>query len=383
LWITGRAGTSSHGWRAGRASKPVDAAGRPRTALRKALLAWYRRTARDLPWRRTHDPYRIWLSEILLQQTRVETVVPYYERFVQAFPTIAALARAPLGRVLKLWSGLGYYTRARNLHRAAQVVTDEYDGRFPQTAAEWRQLPGIGRYTAGAIASIANGEPVPAVDGNVQRVLARLLRIERIVEEPAIQAELWQHATALLPRRSPGDFNQALMELGARICTPRQPQCNACPIRRWCAACAAGVQAELPRRKAKRPALRVEATAAVLRRRGRILLVRRPAAGLLGGLWTLPGTEITDGHSATDALRLVVRNTLGIEIAVGEPLGTIQHAFTHRRLRVRVYACRVLRGQPRKSDTVQWVADAQLADFALASVDQKLIRAALRDDGSL
>ena len=312
----------------------------------------------------------------------METVVPYYERFVRAFPSVAALARAPLGRVLRLWAGLGYYTRARNLHRAARIIAHEHGGRFPQTADEWRQLPGIGRYTAGAIASIANGERVPAVDGNVQRVLARLWRIDGIVEERSTQARIWGHATAMLPQRSPGDFNQALMELGARICTPRRPQCDACPVRRWCAACAGGVQAELPRRRAKRPAVRVDAVAAVLRRGDRILMVRRPETGLLAGLWTLPGGDIPDGASPAEALRSWAGARLGVEIEVDGHCATVQHAFTHRRLNVSVQACRLVRGCLRDTDAVRWVNQAELAQLPLASVDQKLMRAALRVDGS-
>jgi A/G-specific adenine glycosylase len=222
-------------------------------ALRRALLTWFRRAARDLPWRRTRDPYRIWLSEVLLQQTRVRTVPPYYARLVIAFPTVRRLAAAPLEHVLKLWQGLGYYRRAVNLHRAARVIMDQRRGVLPRSAAEWQELPGVGRYTACAIASIAYSEPVPVVDGNVRRVLARLLAVRAPIDGQATQKRLWKLAEMLLARRAPGAFNQALMELGARACTPRRPGCMACPVRGWCAAHLSDTQHDLPVRRRKRP----------------------------------------------------------------------------------------------------------------------------------
>src|ERR1035438_6680659 len=202
-----------------------------REVFRRDLLHWYRRHHRQLPWRATRDPYRIWVSEIMLQQTRVETVLPYYARWLRAFPTVHALAQAKDDRVLKLWEGLGYYSRARNLHRAARIVVREYDGKLPRTANGLRQLPGIGRYTAGAIASIAFGERVPLVDGNVARVFARIFAITTNVKAPRTMDKLWQLAEQLIPDRDPGDFNQALMELGALVCTPKNPRCDAWPPR--------------------------------------------------------------------------------------------------------------------------------------------------------
>jgi A/G-specific adenine glycosylase len=355
-----------------------------RAALRRALLAWYRRTARDLPWRKTRDPYRIWLSEILLQQTRVQTVVPYYERFLAAFPTVRALAAVALDRVLKLWEGLGYYTRARNLHRAAQTIAS-VGGRFPRTAAEWQCLPGIGPYTAGAIASMAAGEAVAAVDGNVQRVLARIFGIRACVDTSATQAELWRLAEKLLPRKSPGDFNQALMELGARVCRPRGPLCGECPIRARCAAYAGGMQAELPVRRPKRPVPRVEAVAALVQRRGRYLIIQRPPTGLLAGLYTLPGCELAAGASHAGALRIHVRAALGIDIGLGPPLGSIRHEFSHRRLHIHVYAARLLPGPQRLRATgkARWVTPAQLAALPMAAVDRNLLRLGLDESRPL
>ncbi len=353
-------------------TQPADHAVRE---IRRALLAWYREVARDLPWRRTCDPYHIWLSEVLLQQTRVETVVPYYERFLREFPTVAALADAPLDKLMKCWEGLGYYTRARNLQRAARNVVQVRGGEFPATADEWQQLPGIGRYTAGAIASIANNEPVPAVDGNVKRVLARLFAIERSIDTPATEAELWALAERLLSRRSPGAFNQALMELGARICTPRAPACERCPLAPHCAARAAGKQAALPIRRTKRPVPHVEAAAAVICDNGRYLLLRRPPTGLLGGLWTWPAAEVVGDEQPADALRIYLREVLDVEAEVGQLLATVRHEFTHRRLRLHAFACRILAGHPRSGahGTVRRVPRSRLDQYALATADRKVL----------
>ena len=352
---------------------PVDAG--TDAALRRALLAWYRRTARDLPWRRTRDPYRIWLSEVLLQQTQVDTAQPYYERFVGAFPTVLDLAAAPLDRVLKLWEGLGYYTRARNLHRAARLIATEHGGRLPRTAAEWQRLPGVGRYTAGAIASIAIGEPVPAVDGNVKRVLARLFCIRTDIDAAATQPLLWQRAAELVSRRSPGAFNQALMDLGARICTPRAPRCIACPVRRLCQAHAERIADQLPVRRTRRPAPRIDAVAAVVQHRGCYLLVQRPPHGLLAGLWGWPGGELRDGQDHADALRATLAVLVGGRLAVGRSLGTVEHVFTHRRLYLHVYACQ-LHGRnvaAPKTPDARWVTPSALKHLALATVDHKVL----------
>jgi A/G-specific adenine glycosylase len=331
-----------------------------------------------LPWRRTRDPYCIWVSEILLQQTRVDTVLPYYTRFIAAFPTAARLVAAQLADVLKLWQGLGYYARARHLHDAARIVMEQRGGQLPRSAAEWRELPGIGRYTASAISSIAADEPVPVVDGNVQRVLARLFAIRTAIERSATQAKLWSLAEVLLARKSPGAFNQALMELGARVCAPRRPQCGECPLRRWCAAESMGWQERLPARRAKRPVPTIDAAAALLRRRGQLLLVRRPPTGLLAGMWTLPAVEITDGRSHADALRAWIRASLGVQVSVGPLLATVRHAFSHRHLRVHIYACMLAAGSasPRQSEGIRWVAPAHWADYPLATVDRKIIRSA-------
>ncbi len=345
------------------------------TGLRRALLAWYRCSARDLPWRRTRDPYHIWLSEILLQQTRVETVIGYYERFVAAFPNVQALAAAPLERVLQLWQGLGYYTRARNLHRAARIIVAERGGRLPTTSTEWLELPGVGRYTAGAIASIANGERIPAVDGNVKRVLARLFCIRQRLGTPAAEQALWTRAAQLVPRGETGDFNQALMELGARVCRPRQPRCEVCPVRRFCAAHAAGCQSKLPLRADKPRVRSVRRVAAAIQRNGAMLLIRRPATGLLAGMWTLPGTELRGRAAPETALTRLARELFAGALRVGPRLGTVRHEFSHRRWHVDVYACALVApGSARSNGTCRWVSRARLDRYPLASVDCKLIQ---------
>jgi A/G-specific adenine glycosylase len=259
--------------------------GKTRGAFHRNLVHWYRHHYRKLPWRATRDPYKIWVSEIMLQQTRVEVVLDYYNRWIRAFPTVESLARAPFSRVLKLWEGLGYYSRARNLHRAAKLTARR---SVPSTAEEWQQLPGIGRYTAGAIASIAFGERAPLVDGNVARLFARVFGIRADVTKPVPQKRLWQIAEELLPATNVGDFNQALMELGALVCTPANPRCEVCPLRPVCVAFAHDQQNALPNRGPRRRRQAVTHDVLLVKHDGQVLLRQRPETGLLAGLWELP-----------------------------------------------------------------------------------------------
>ena len=346
---------------------------RRRPAFRRALLTWYRHTARDLPWRQTRDPYRIWLSEVMLQQTQVATVIRYYRRFVAAFPTVRDLAAAPRDQVLKLWEGLGYYSRARHLHAAAQKVV-QTRCRFPRDAPAWRELPGVGRYTAAAIASIAHNEPVAVVDGNVQRILARLCVIEADLAAASTQSALWALADEVLPPNAPGDFNQAMMELGARICRPRRPDCVVCPVTKWCAACAEGRQRELPFRRPRAKPRSIAAAAALLRRRGRILIQRNAERGLLGGLWRLPTVMLRDGIQGKTLLAAELASVLGVAAEVGDELTCVDHAFTHRRLRLRVYSARwVGRRTISRSDRLRWVSPAECTDVALGRMYHKAL----------
>lgn len=344
-------------------------------AFRRLLLAWYARNARPLPWRRDHAPYRVWLSEIMLQQTRVDTVIPYFERFLVAFPTVDDLAAAPLDRVLKLWEGLGYYSRARNLHRAARELAGPRRGRFPRTASELAQLPGVGRYTAAAIASIAFGEPAAALDGNIKRVLARVYLVQTPLTDTSTAARLWLLADQCLARRRPGDWNQALMELGATLCTPRRPRCGECPLRRHCAAFAGGVQEQVPVRIRRGAVPHRELAAAVVEHRGRLLLTRRPERGLLGGLWEFPKVELPNGEPHAAALRLMLRRDWGVTIAIGPPLTPIRHAFTHFTLQVHARRCTARSRRLLLSDgrIARWVTAAQIRGLALPRVDQKIV----------
>ncbi|MBK8914690.1 MAG: A/G-specific adenine glycosylase [Phycisphaerales bacterium] len=350
-------------------------------SLRRSLLRWFDCSKRDLPWRRTRDPYRIWLSECMLQQTRVETVIPYYQRFLAAFPTATALADASLQRVLKLWAGLGYYARARNLHRAAQIIATQHAGHVPESAAALAELPGVGRYTAAAVASIAFGEPVAAVDGNIQRVLARLLAVTAPIDAAATRTRLWSLAETLLDRKRPGAFNEALMELGATLCTPTAPRCHECPLAKWCVAHRSGRTADLPV-KARRSApttLRIEAIA--IRRDARLLLLQRPPSGLYGGMWELPSLA-TDSHAGegTTAPRLsaFASDHHGITIETPRCVGTVTHVLTHRRMLVRVWIAGFRSGRARRGShaAARWISRPGRADLPIAVLDRRTLELA-------
>lgn len=357
-------------------SSPEPRTPRPETRfIRRALLKWFRREARDLPWRRTHDPYAVWLSEILLQQTRVEQGLPYYERFLKASPTVESLAAAPEQQVLKLWEGLGYYTRARNLHAGARYIVQDLGGRFPNTVEGWLKVPGVGRYTAGAIVSIAFDKPAPILDGNVKRVLSRLFDIPAPVEATATQQRLWSLAEELVPRTSPGDFNQAMMELGARICVPRGPLCGQCPIEPVCAARAAGTQEQRPVRQPAKPVPHYEVVVAVICRRGRYLLGRRPPDGLLGGLWEFPGGKVHKGETHEQALKREAQEELGITIQVGEPIAVVQHAYSHFRVTLNVYRCSAPNGNPRAKvhTELRWIPRNRLSEYPLPGANHRFL----------
>ncbi|MHB1261217.1 MAG: A/G-specific adenine glycosylase [Thermoplasmatota archaeon] len=340
-------------------------AGPDAVALRRDLLRWYRREARDLAWRRTTDPYAVWVSEIMLQQTRVDVATPYFLRWMQLFPTLGHLAKADPEKVLQAWSGLGYYSRARNLHAAARLVVHE---GMPDTAAGLRELPGIGVYTAGAIASIAFGERVPAVDGNVMRVLARLHAWPGAANEPALKGKVDEAAARIVPKSAPGDWNQALMDLGATVCTPRNPRCDECPVAVHCAAKAQGLQASIPAAK-RTSAVRVERRAyAVVERAGKLLLVRNPSKGLLAGLWSLPG-----GPAERPLPELVLEQS-GVAVKVRPRPQSARHQFSHRTWEMAVHRADVVGTSPvqGKAETA-WVRFDELDAQAIPSA----MRAAL------
>jgi A/G-specific adenine glycosylase len=344
--------------------------------LRRALLSWYRKTRRDLPWRRTRDPYAIWVSETMLQQTRVETAVHYYERFLERFPDLHSLATADTDDVLGEWAGLGYYGRARNLQAAARQVIEEWGGELPDDVDGLSSLKGVGRYTAGAVASIAFDRPAPVVDGNVTRVLTRLLEIREDVRSAPVVKRLWQEAEALARGKSPGDLNQALMELGATVCTPRSPHCEVCPIAPHCRARESGDPEAIPVKRPRPKPKRLEAAAAFLVRRGKALAVRRPPEGLLGGLWELPGGELHAGESPEKGLVRSMRERVGLTLTGTEKLGTIRHVFTHRVLHLHVYRARGAEGRVRLAgfDAHRWLPPALLAELPQGASMGKALR---------
>ena len=322
--------------------------------LQDRLLAWFDAGHRDLPWRRTKDPYRILIAEYLLQRTRVVSGAPYYLRFLETFPDVASLADASEEEVLRVWEGLGYYRRARHLHAAAKAVVRDHGGTIPSTAAALATLPGIGPYTAGAVASIAFGEPVAAVDGNVTRVLSRVFRVEDDVAATAGRARILGIARKLVPTDRPGDFNQALMELGATVCTPRRPACSGCPLAGVCLARAAGLQASLPRARATPRPATVAVAFAYIRSRGRVLLVHRPREELLGGLWSLPGGELPRDQEDRSGLRRMVAMQTRVRVEVREDVARVAHVFSHRRWSGTVYRC-VPRGGTDRATSARWV----------------------------
>jgi A/G-specific adenine glycosylase len=352
------------------------------TDLVSRLVLWARDNLRELPWRaEPREPYRTWVSEVMLQQTQAATVVPYFTRFVERFPDVHTLAAAPLDDVLKAWEGLGYYSRARNLHRAAQIIATEYGGQLPHTVGELVRLPGIGRYTAGAIASIAFDQHAPVLDGNVKRVLCRLFAIQDDPRTLATQKQLWRLAESLLPKKRPGAFNEGLMELGATVCTPRAPDCKRCPLTRHCQAYAQGDPESLPVKAARKKLPHYDVTAAVIRKGGglvpKLLIAQRPPDGMLGGLWEFPGGKCHAGETLEDCLRREIEEELGIKIKVGERIATIKHAYTHFRITLHAFACRHVKGHIRALGVAdwRWVSLDGLDQFAFPVTDQKIIAA--------
>jgi len=342
---------------------------------RKRLLDWYRANKRAMPWRETRDPYAIWISEAMLQQTRVETVIPYWQRFLGLFPDVHALATADSDAVLGAWAGLGYYSRARNLQAAARQIDERHGGRLPDDVETLQTLPGIGRYTAGAVASIAFDRPEPVLDGNVKRVLTRLLGIREDIGQPEVVERLWKEAGTLVQGPHPGDLNQALMELGATICTARTPRCADCPVSQFCDARAVGDAKSLPIKARKKAARRVEAVAALVLRRGKALAVRRPSRGLLGGLWDLPGGDLAPGEVPRAGLTRALRERTGLEITRAFASGTVEHVFTHRRLTLHVYRASTSTDRIRLDGFAghKWLAPGAISSLPHAAMTAKAL----------
>jgi A/G-specific adenine glycosylase len=346
-----------------------------RQAFRRALLDWYAIHQRDLPWRRTQDPYRIWVSEVMLQQTQVATVVPYYERFIERFPTVEALAEAHLDEVLKVWEGLGYYARVRNLREAARTVAAEHRGRVPDDPSVLRSLKGVGEYIAAAVGSIAFGAPLPVVDGNVKRVLARLFRTPQPVNHPSALKAFGEIAASLLDTTDPGAFNQAVMELGALVCTPKQPACETCPATSFCQARRHGEVSAFPKKAARKKAPTYAVAVGVIWRGDQVLVTRRKPEGLLGGLYEFPGGKIEPGEAAEHACYREIQEEVGLAVDFGRCLTTVRHAYTHFKVVMSVFECESASGQVRLNGPVdfRWCRPDELAALPFPKANNKFI----------
>lgn len=344
------------------------------------LLNWFDHSARILPWR-NGDAYRVWLSETMLQQTQIDTVIPYYTRFLNAYPILEDLANAPLDDVLKLWEGLGYYSRARNLHHTARDVVTRFGGVFPSEVTELLTLKGIGRYTAGAIASMAYGKRAPILDGNVVRVFSRLFDLADDVTLPATQKKLWAMAEEHLPLVRVGDYNQALMQLGQLVCTTKSPACSACPVQAFCQAFAMGTVAQRPVKPTKTPTPHYDVVAGVVYNDdGQLLIAQRREDGLLGGLWEFAGGKQEPSETREEALQRELREELAIEVIVEEHLVSVKHAFTHFKITLHAYECRYVGAMP-PYETPQaiecanwaWVSLDSLTQYAFGKADRAVI----------
>ncbi len=351
----------------------------------QALLDWYQRHRRAFPWREDHpDPYAVWIAEVMLQQTRTETVKPYFERWMARFPTVEHLAQASPQEVLALWEGLGYYRRALYLLEAARQILERFQGRLPEDPEVLETLPGIGPYTARAIASIAYGKDVAVLDGNVKRVLARLFALDEPIDHAPGERQLWTWAQEYLPPGRSAAYNQALMDLGATICLPRTPRCPECPLRNWCRAYTSGHPTQWPKRKPKKKVPHITVVAGVLRRGNQVLLARRPEGGLLGGLWEFPGGKVEPGESLEAALERELLEELAIHVRAGPVLGTFRHAYSHFRITLHALCTTLIEGepQPQEGQEIAWVPLTLLHHYPMGKVD-RLIAQRLQENPQL
>jgi A/G-specific adenine glycosylase len=346
--------------------------------LSSKLLAWYHANKRTLPWRGHSSAYAVWVSEIMLQQTRVEAVIPYFEKWMRVFPTIQALAIASEQEVLNAWEGLGYYSRARNLHKAAKIVVEQYKGNIPRDLDELRKLPGIGRYTLGAIASIAFGMDVSALDGNIKRVYARIFDIEEPVDSLAGEKLLWDLADKNLPKGHAGDYNQALMDLGATICVPKNPRCSICPVMKHCRARQNGTQNQRPVKTPKKDVPHYVHAAAVVIERRKVLLAQRPSKGLLGGMWEFPNGPVS-GDPAAELPR-ALKSGYGLRLRVKRvqaprkkaALGIVEHGYSHFSVTVHVFLCE-LDLMPEETN-LKWVSLNSLQEYPMGKIDRQIAK---------
>jgi A/G-specific adenine glycosylase len=353
--------------------------------FRRELLNWYHANGRALPWRENADAWPVWLSEIMLQQTRVDQAAPYFIRFMEAFPTVHDLARAPQQELMKLWEGLGYYSRARNLHVAAQMVSEKYGGTIPDTMDEILKLPGVGTYTASAVLSIAYGRPHAVVDGNVIRVLTRYAGIDGDIRTTAVKAEVESLAGELLDHDNPGDYNQAIMELGATVCKPRNPLCISCPVRAGCIANMTARTDSIPWKSPKKPVPHHQIAVGIIRNgEGKLLIALRPDNAMLGGLWEFPGGKQKEGESLEETVRRELLEELGVDVEVSGHLISLNHAYSHFRITLHAYFCRIITGTPKPaaSRELAWVKPSELTDYPFPKANRTITLALIERPGA-
>ncbi len=344
-----------------------------KSQIQTKLLQWYKKNGRNLPWRKTRDSYAIWVSEIMLQQTRVVTVIPYYQKFLKSFPTVRHLAKADLLKVLKVWEGLGYYSRARNLHRASQIVLNRFRGIIPNSLKDLLSLPGIGRSTAGAILSFAFQKEAPILDGNAKRVISRLFTVSGNPAEGKTEDLLWKISESLVPKGFSNPFNQALMDLGSMFCTPKEPGCDQCPLGQYCKASLSGKPESYPPRPIKKTIPHITAVSAVIKKNGKVLLCQRPPKGLLGGLWEFPNWPTEERKDFKGYLRHKIRSEIGLKVKSKEPVGTFHQTYSHFKLALFVYYCDVVDGQ----DKGKWVDTRNLHLLPMSRIHRKVADAIL------
>ncbi len=343
--------------------------------FREALLKWFKKHQREMPWRGIDDPYKIWVSEVMLQQTQVKKVGAYYERFIEKFPKVQHLAEAPLQDVLKVWEGLGYYARARNLHKAAQIIIMEYDGKLPEDYATFRKLPGIGDYSAAAVHSIAFNEPYAAVDGNIKRVLARLLLIDAPINDTSSAKLFQQSADKLLDKKEPGQFNQAMMELGAIVCRPQSPTCLVCPVNQFCSAFQTTRQNEFPISLKREKVPEHHLVAGVIYKGSEVLIVQRPLDGLLGGLWEFPNGNVEESENAEQACIRHISDVVNLSVSKIKYITRVRHAFTHFKIIVDVFECDYQSGEVDLNGPIdaKWIKLNELKDYPLPRTTHKIL----------
>lgn len=349
-------------------------------AIRNALLGWYSANKREMPWRESSDPYAIWLSEVMLQQTRVDQATPYFQKFISAYPTVADLANADQHDVLLLWEGLGYYARGRNMHKAAKAVVELHGGVFPSSYEELIALPGVGPYTAAAVSSIAFGGRHAVVDGNVIRLLSRFYGITDDVASSRTKRVIQSLADELLDPQHPGEFNQAVMELGSLVCAPSLPQCGNCPLARWCVANKTLQTDAIPYKAPKQKVPHHDIVVAIISDgTGRILVARRPESAMLGGLWEFPGGKVEQGESFDEALHREISEELGIQISINREFMVLKHAYSHFKITLHAFLCAHTGGtpEPRSSSELRWVSPKQLAKFPFPRANRRLTEALL------